>query len=97
MSYMQKPHFIGGQVKYDELDLEDIAVEPGFKNLVYSLCGLRNDPDMLTTTDKFKVSCVEALRIGYVLSKYLGVDRDEFIEGLYAVMEVEDDVVTRYH
>jgi hypothetical protein len=27
----------------------------------------------------------------------LGVDRDEFIEGLHAVMEVEDDVVTRYH
>ena len=84
-------------MKYDDIDLADISVEPGLKNLVYSLCGLRNDPDLLTTTDKFKVSCVEALRVSYVLSKYLGVDRDEFIEGLHAVMEVEDDVVTRYH
>jgi len=52
---------------------------------------------MLTTTDKFRVSCVEALRIGYVLSKYLGVERDEFMEGLMAVMEVEDDIIRRYH
>ena len=82
---------------YDEIDFEVLSVEPGFKKLVYSLCGLRNDPEMLTTTDKFRVSCVEALRVSYVLSKYLGVDRDEFIEGLQAVMEVEDNVVKRYH
>ena len=84
-------------MEYDELDFEDLSVEPGLKKLVYSLCGLRNDPDMLTTTDKFRVSCVEALRIGYMLSKYLGVERDEFMEGLMAVMEVEDDIVRRYH
>jgi hypothetical protein len=82
---------------YDEITLEDLGIEPGFKWLVYSLCGLNNDPELLTTTDKFRVSCVEALRIGYMLSKYLGVGREEFMEGLYAVMEVEDNVEKRYH
>ena len=84
-------------MEYDEIPLEDLAIEPGFKGLVYSLCGLNNDPDMLTTTDKFRVSCVEALRLGYLLSKYLGVGREEFIEGLHAVMETEDHLGERYH
>ena len=83
--------------EYDEISLEDLAIEPGFKWLVYSLCGLNNDPELLTTTDKLRVSCVEALRVGYMISKYLGVDKEEFIEGLYAVMETEDNINQRYH
>tara|TARA_R110002020_G_scaffold43230_6_gene125919 strand:+ start:2725 stop:2979 length:255 start_codon:yes stop_codon:yes gene_type:complete len=84
-------------MEYDKVRLEDLCIDPGFKGLVYSLCGLNNDPDMLTTTDKFRVSCVEALRLGYLLSKYLGVDQDEFIEGVLAVMETEDHLEERYH
>lgn len=75
---------------FDDIDMEDLGVDPEFKSLVFSLCGLHNDPDLLTTTDKFRISCVEALRLGYILSKYLGVDREEFMDGLIAVMELED-------
>jgi hypothetical protein len=84
-------------MEYDDIPLEKLAIDPGFKGLVYSLCGLHNDPDMLSTTDKFRVSCVEALRLGYLLSKYLGVDREEFMEGLHAVIETEDELGNRYH
>ncbi len=84
-------------MKYDDILLEDLALEPGIKGLVYSLCELNNDPDMLTTTDKFRVSCVEALRFGYLLSKYLGVDKEEFIEGIHAVIETEEQLDKRYH
>jgi hypothetical protein len=75
---------------FDDIDMEELGVNPEFKSLVFSLCGLHNDPDLLTTTDKFRISCVEALRLGYILSKYLGVDREEFMDGLIAVMELED-------
>lgn len=76
---------------FDDIEMEELGMSPEYKNLVFSLCGLQNDPDLLTTTDKFRVSCVEALRFGYILSKYLGVDRDEFMDGLVAVMELEDN------
>jgi hypothetical protein len=82
---------------YDSVEFESLSVEPGIKWLVYSLCGLRNDPDKLTTSDKFRVSCVEALRFGYLMSKYLDVDKEEFIEGLYAVMDLEDNVERKCH
>tara|TARA_R110002110_G_scaffold196181_2_gene405957 strand:- start:1336 stop:1587 length:252 start_codon:yes stop_codon:yes gene_type:complete len=76
---------------FDDIEIEDLGVQPEFKSLVFSLCGLHNDPELLTTTDKFRISCVEALRLGYILSKYLGVDRQEFMDGLMAVMELEDN------
>ena len=82
---------------YDEVPLEDLGVEPRFKWLVYSLCGLNNDPELLTTTDKLRVSCVEAIRIGYMISKYLGVEKEEFLEGALAVMDTEDNLEKRYH
>ena len=76
---------------FDDIEIEDLGVQPEFKSLVFSLCGLHNDPELLTTTDKFRISCVEALRLGYILSKYLGVDRQEFMDGLMAGMELEDN------
>jgi len=84
-------------MKYEDIKLEDLTLEPGCAGLVYSLCGLNNDPELLSTTDKFRISCVEALRLGYLLSKYLGVGREEFIEGVHAVMENDDSLVKRCH
>jgi hypothetical protein len=84
-------------MKYDDIELEELTLEPGCVGLVQVLCGLRNDPDLLTTTDKFRVSCIEALRLGYLLSKYLGVGREEFLEGVHAVIETEDHLVKRCH
>tara|TARA_R100000664_G_scaffold33480_1_gene50703 strand:- start:1000 stop:1254 length:255 start_codon:yes stop_codon:yes gene_type:complete len=84
-------------MKYDDIELEELTLEPGCAGLVQVLCGLNNNPELLSTTDKFRISCVEALRLGYLLSKYLGVDREEFIEGVHAVIETEDHLVKRYH
>jgi hypothetical protein len=81
----------------DNIDMDNLGLSPKFKSAVYTLCGLRNNPEMLTTTDKLRVSCVEALRLGYILSKVLDVEKDEFMEGLLAVMEVEDNINQGYH
>ena len=82
---------------YDDITLEELAVDPNFKQVVYMLCMLHNDPELLTTSDQFRISCVEALRFGYMVSKYLGVNRQEFMEGLHAVMELEDSNEERLH
>ena len=75
---------------FDDVDMDDLGIDLEFKSLVFSLCRLHNDPDLLTTTDKLSISCVEVLRLGYILSKYIGIGRTEFIDGLNAVMELED-------
>ena len=82
---------------FDDIDMVNLGVEPEFKLLVFSLCGLHNDPELLSTTDKLRVSCIEALRVSYILSKYLGVEKEEFMEGLLSVMELEDSNEQQYN
>tara|TARA_R100000664_G_scaffold28518_1_gene39855 strand:+ start:2367 stop:2618 length:252 start_codon:yes stop_codon:yes gene_type:complete len=82
---------------FDDIEMVNLGVEPEFKRLVMSLCGLHNDPHLLTTTDKLRISCIEALRLSYILSKYLGVEKEEFMEGLLSVIELEDSNEEQYN
>jgi hypothetical protein len=60
------------------------------RGLIWSLCEMHHDPKLLTTDEKLKVACVEALRFGYVMSKYMGLPVKDFLGGLEMVIKQED-------
>lgn len=72
--------------------LHEYIKNPLVRNIFNALCGL-----CICSDDKYEIeeavamTCSEAVRYAYKMSKELGIDKDTFLEGLGEIMSAEDE------